>query len=65
MRASPFRRMRSRRRLAAMSRPTDVPFNLFEGTVTVGGNLQIQIEEVRFAMDSPLEGEGFEPSVPV
>jgi hypothetical protein len=21
-------------------------------------------EEVRFAMDSPLEGEGFEPSVP-
>ena len=23
------------------------------------------IEEVRFASDSPLEGDGFEPSVPV
>ena len=33
----------------------------FEARVAIPGGL---IEEVRFARDSPLEGDGFEPSVP-
>ena len=33
----------------------------FEARVAIPGGL---IEEVRFARDSPLEGAGFEPSVP-
>ena len=34
------------------------------GAVTLGNIFGAPIEEVRFARDSPLEGDGFEPSVP-